>query len=343
LLGSISGQPNPNSSGSPVLTATLNKSFGVADSLIYRTLTITNSGTGTAFDLGIDSLASTYSIRLSRCPSSLAPGRSCEIQIIFNAFRQGLPTISVDIKVAAKDFHSDQVSVNVASIPGSSVPEAPGVVFKSSPYVRYSIYIDHSDSEGNGFPGYTLTIEPNSADFFYEEVPSDSYSYIVHSYENIGPDFELLSYHDSISGDSQGWGWMGGTKRTLSLNLQSMRPRKTVTINPPSNSISGTNFFLDVRVNNLANMPVSENQQPNVPLQFSLGEMSSPNSLTLIEGQIIQVAFTDNDQDDNGDPYSMVFNWLSNNTLSNTPVKHQTLAIPFANITDGDTLQNMAQ
>jgi hypothetical protein len=55
LLGSISGQPNPNSSGSPVLTATLNKSFGVADSLIYRTLTITNSGTGTAFDLGIDS------------------------------------------------------------------------------------------------------------------------------------------------------------------------------------------------------------------------------------------------------------------------------------------------
>lgn len=80
LSAGVSGQPDPNTAGSPDLELSLDSLFIPKTSSTYRTLTVINNGSGTARDITAQ-VTSGYRIRLNRCPQNLLPGKSCYVQI----------------------------------------------------------------------------------------------------------------------------------------------------------------------------------------------------------------------------------------------------------------------
>lgn len=102
LKASVAGNANPETSGTPQLTLELDSPFEPLGSLPYRTLTIKNEGTGIAKEI-TTSLPSEYSIRLNRCPTDLAPKKSCTIQVLYKNHRSSTPPPDGNISVGSQD------------------------------------------------------------------------------------------------------------------------------------------------------------------------------------------------------------------------------------------------
>lgn len=147
LEGSISGQPDPEN-GTPNLQISLDKRFDEVSETTYRTLTISNIGTGPAKDI-LATLPSEYKVRLNRCPTSLAPGKSCYIQVLFKNFRHATPT-SGKLVIAAVGLSDREIDLSSGggNGPGPTLPEGQlepfpnllrsnGNIFGNSQYYSY--------------------------------------------------------------------------------------------------------------------------------------------------------------------------------------------------------------
>jgi hypothetical protein len=100
LQATVSGMPDPDTSGTPFLQLTLSAPFLPLGNPAYRTLLIKNIGTGTAKNVLV-SLPALYEVRISRCSSNLKPQESCEVQVLYiNSRLNNTPPASI-IQVSA--------------------------------------------------------------------------------------------------------------------------------------------------------------------------------------------------------------------------------------------------
>lgn len=112
----VSNQPNPDSSGTPLLNISLSSPFSPIGSSPIRTLLIKNMGDGTAKNV-LTSVSSNYSIWINRCPTNLKPNASCSMDILYKNFRKGTPPpIDELVSVIADTLPSLLINLKTAQI-----------------------------------------------------------------------------------------------------------------------------------------------------------------------------------------------------------------------------------
>ena len=110
VTANILGKADPSTSGTATLQASLSSAFSPIGTSAIRTLTITNTGTGTANGV-IPSIPSDYKLWLNHCPTTLKPGASCYVDLYYNNFRAGTtPTSAVTIDISGSN--AAVVSIN---------------------------------------------------------------------------------------------------------------------------------------------------------------------------------------------------------------------------------------
>jgi hypothetical protein len=114
MSATVTGQPDPNTTGTPQLQLVLDSPFIPLGASPIRNLTITNIGTGTAKAVAL-SLPDTYVIWISRCASDLKPGISCVIQVTYKDSRSTTPPPDLPIQVVATGTASTPVSAGTAA------------------------------------------------------------------------------------------------------------------------------------------------------------------------------------------------------------------------------------
>lgn len=119
LNSTVSGRPDPNTSSTATMIASLNDSFYAltqTPGLIVRKLTVTNQGPGKISpNFGLQN-ATNYVIKINRC-SILLPGQSCSVDIAFRNSRSSAP-LSNDVSqflVSDALGHASSLTVNAVT------------------------------------------------------------------------------------------------------------------------------------------------------------------------------------------------------------------------------------
>lgn len=130
MTAEVIDQPDPSSSGQPELKlAFKDKTFAEPDSVPYRTIVLSNIGTGN-LTLSLDDMLPEYTIRLNRCSSVLKPKASCEIQVFQKGYRQNQPSadpIIVMDQTLDSETGTQTPTENVVYTPVWENPPAPTI------------------------------------------------------------------------------------------------------------------------------------------------------------------------------------------------------------------------